>query len=94
MEEEKVYAELTPREWQALTLVNEKIVLSPQQLAHLMYGSQSAVNRALSLLEALVYAGYVQALGRIGNFKYATTEAGEDYIENAPKPAKPFTCRS
>lgn len=82
--------ELTPREYQALSLVNEKIVMDGPTLAHIMYKNQTALPRCFELLNNLTVAGYVHMFQMFPP-KFACTEKGEEYLAAQPKPLKPFS---
>lgn len=84
------YPELSYYQWKALSLVNEKCVATKETICHLMYGRQTAVAHVEKILDSLWDLGLVTNRGDYHNYKYMTTEAGDDYIENAIKPVKSF----
>lgn len=86
MPEEKTYPQLTYWQWKALSLVNEKVYISKEKAAHILYGRQTAVPRAEELLDSLWDLGLIINCGHFQQYRYMTTEKGDDYIENAIKP--------
>lgn len=81
--------ELTPREYEALSLVNEKIIMDGSKLAHLMYGNQSGMGRACELLAHLTFSGLIEMYQTYPP-RFTCTEKGEEYLRDTPKPVKPF----
>lgn len=92
MEDEVLTAhdDVTPRHYEALALVNEKVVMSGSQLAHLMYKNQSATQRASELLCGLVFVGLLEQYQAFPPM-FTCTEKGEKYLADVPRPVKPFT---
>jgi predicted transcriptional regulator len=86
--EEKI--ELTPREWEVLRLVNEKIQVSSETLAHLIHGRQTATPRIVGILLELWSKGLVKQGSKVNEYKWTATEEGENLLENQPRPVKPF----
>lgn len=90
MPEVKKYPELEYMQWRALVLVNENCLLSASKCSHILYGHQGGRARATQLLDALWELGLVINMGCYYQFRYMTTPKGDDYIENAIKPAPPM----
>lgn len=86
----KPYPELTWMQYRALFLVNERAVATDKQIAHLLFANQTARPRAEQLLDELCELGLLWNRGHFTNYQYCTTEAGDDYLENALRPIKPL----
>lgn len=89
------YPELGYQQWRALSLVNEKVYATAEKICHHLYGNQTALVRTEELLNSLWDLGLVTNMGHFENYRWITTEAGDDYIDNAIKPTKEprFKCR-
>lgn len=90
MAEAKEYPKLTPIEYKVLVLVNEKCLVSKETVAHEIWGRQTAVPRAESILDRLWELQLVSNMGQFKQYRYMILEEGMDYLENAVKPLSEF----
>ena len=61
-----------------------------ETICHLIYKNQTALTRTEDILDELWEKGLLVNMGHYRDYKYMTTEAGDDYIDNAIKPAPPI----